>query len=66
MEKVTEGINHKRRFEKKNNINMKHFVMFHFIDHIFILCALERWSLDVTTFQEPHIRPVILFVAKTK
>lgn len=41
MEKVTEGINHKGRFEKKNNVNMKHFVMFHFIDHIFILCALE-------------------------
>lgn len=52
--------------EKKNNIDMKHFVMFHFIDHIFILCALERWSLDVTTFQEPHIRPVIFFVGKTK
>lgn len=66
MEKVTEGINHKGCFEKKNNVNMKHFVMFHFIDHIFILCALECWSLDVTTFQEPCIRPVILFVVETK
>jgi len=41
MEKVTWGINQKGIFLKEENINMKHFVIFHFIDHIFILCIPE-------------------------
>lgn len=41
MEKVTWGINQKGIFLKEENINMKHFVIFRFIDHIFILCIPE-------------------------
>lgn len=60
MEKVTWGINQKGIFLKEENINMKHFVIFHFIDHIFILCIPEYWSLEVTEFLGIHIRFVSL------
>lgn len=50
----------KRHFFERRNINIKHFVIFHFIDHIFILCIPEYWSLEVTEFLGIHIRFVSL------
>lgn len=43
MEKPTGDVN-------QENINMEHFVIFHFIDHVFILCISEDRSLEVTDF----------------
>lgn len=45
---------------KEENINTKHFVIFHFIDHAFILCISEYRSLEVTDFLGIHIRFVSL------
>lgn len=57
---MTWGINQKGIFLKEENINMKCFVIFHFIDHIFILCIPEYWGLEVTKFLGIHIRFVSL------